>query len=96
MLEEARRELQENRERAQLRPKHTFARLPGFFPRKAEMQAIERALEGEPSFTILFGASSVGKVRSVFCLCIYSTNTQSTDRSPSRSALARELPRVTL
>lgn len=62
LLDEARRELQENRERAQLRPKHTFSRLPGFFPRKAEMQAVERALEGEPSFTVLFGASSVGKV----------------------------------
>ncbi|KAF8062301.1 hypothetical protein FPV67DRAFT_1783190 [Lyophyllum atratum] len=61
LLEEARREIAENRERSQLRPKHTFARLPGFFPRKAEMQAIERALEGEPSFTVLFGASSTGK-----------------------------------
>jgi hypothetical protein len=62
LLDEARRELQENKERTQLRPKHTFSRLPGFFPRKAEMQVIERALEGEPSFTVLFGASSVGKV----------------------------------
>ncbi|KAF9011904.1 hypothetical protein BDQ17DRAFT_1387454 [Cyathus striatus] len=61
MLEEARREINENRERSQLRTKHTFSRLPGFFPRKAEVQAIERALEGEPSFTVLFGASSVGK-----------------------------------
>lgn len=40
---------------------HTFSKLPGFFPRKAEMLAIERALEGDPSFTVLFGASSVGK-----------------------------------
>jgi len=63
LLEEARREINENRERAQLRTKHTFSRLPGFFPRKAEMLAIERAMEGEPSFTVLFGASSVGKVR---------------------------------
>ncbi|PFH51124.1 hypothetical protein AMATHDRAFT_143293 [Amanita thiersii Skay4041] len=61
MLDEARQELTESRERAQLRPKHTFSRLPGFFPRKAEMKSIERVLEGEPSFTILFGASSVGK-----------------------------------
>ena len=29
------------------------------------MFALERALEGEPSFTILCGASSVGKVRSL-------------------------------
>ncbi|KAF8352054.1 hypothetical protein F5887DRAFT_11187 [Amanita rubescens] len=61
LLEEARKELEENRERAQLRAKHTFSRLPNFFPRKAEMKAIERMLDGEPSFTILFGASSVGK-----------------------------------
>lgn len=61
LLDEARREINENRERAQIRTKHTFSRLPGFFPRKAEIRAIERALEGDPSFTILFGASSVGK-----------------------------------
>ncbi|KAF4607996.1 hypothetical protein EYR40_000337 [Pleurotus pulmonarius] len=61
LLEEARREIEENRERAQIRPKHTFSRLPGFFPRKAEITAIERALAGEPSFTVVFGASSVGK-----------------------------------
>lgn len=63
LLDEARREINENRERAQIRTKHTFSRLPGFFPRRAEMRAIERALEGDPSFTVLFGASSVGKVR---------------------------------
>ncbi|KAK0458444.1 uncharacterized protein EV420DRAFT_1542266 [Desarmillaria tabescens] len=61
LLDEARREINESRERAQIRTKHTFSRLPGFFPRKAEMRAIERALEGDPSFTVLFGASSVGK-----------------------------------
>ncbi|KAG6841054.1 hypothetical protein C0991_002265 [Blastosporella zonata] len=61
LLDEARREISENRERSQLRPKHTFSRLPGFFPRRAEIQALERALEGEPSFTVLFGASSTGK-----------------------------------
>ncbi|KAG6888623.1 hypothetical protein C0992_008033, partial [Termitomyces sp. T32_za158] len=61
LLEEARREIAESRERSQLRPKHTFSRLPGFFPRKTEIKVLERALEGEPSFTILFGASSTGK-----------------------------------
>ncbi|KZT63491.1 hypothetical protein DAEQUDRAFT_680297 [Daedalea quercina L-15889] len=61
MLEETRRELAEARERAQLSPTHTFSSLPGFFDRPAELRAIERALEGEPSFTVLFGASSVGK-----------------------------------
>ncbi|RXW20875.1 hypothetical protein EST38_g4981 [Candolleomyces aberdarensis] len=61
LLDEARQELQETRERSQIRPTHTFSRLPGFFPRKHEQQAIQRALEGEPSFTVLFGAPSVGK-----------------------------------
>ncbi|KAI0321508.1 hypothetical protein OF83DRAFT_276925 [Amylostereum chailletii] len=61
LLEEARREIEENRERAQLRPSHTFSRLPGFFPRPAELQAVERTLQEEPCFTVLFGASSVGK-----------------------------------
>ncbi|KAL0567601.1 hypothetical protein V5O48_014388, partial [Marasmius crinis-equi] len=70
LLEEARREIHETRERAQLRPKHTFSPLPGFFSRNAELKAIERALEGEPAFTVLFGASSVGKtalLRQVLC-----------------------------
>jgi len=62
LLEEARREIAEARERAQLRPSHTFSRLPNFFPRPAELQAVGRALEEEPCFTVLFGASSVGKV----------------------------------
>ena len=62
LLDEARKEINESRERSQPRPKHSIQRLPGFFPRKAEMLALERVLEGEPSFTILCGASSVGKV----------------------------------
>ncbi|KIJ99668.1 hypothetical protein K443DRAFT_679783 [Laccaria amethystina LaAM-08-1] len=61
LLEEARREMTENKERAKLRPKHTFSRLPTFFPRKAEMLTLERTLEGDPAFTILFGSSSTGK-----------------------------------
>ncbi|OJA16556.1 hypothetical protein AZE42_00622 [Rhizopogon vesiculosus] len=61
LLEEARNEINETRERSQLRTKHTFTRLPGFLPREAEIRAIEHALGGEPSFTVLFGASSVGK-----------------------------------
>ena len=63
LLEEARHEVSENRERAQLRPTHTFSRLPAFFNRPTELQAIGRTLEEEPCFTVLFGASSVGKVR---------------------------------
>ncbi|KAI0057301.1 hypothetical protein BV25DRAFT_1892878 [Artomyces pyxidatus] len=61
LLEEARREIAEGRERAQLRPSHTFSRLPDFFPRPAELQAVGRVLDEEPCFTVLFGASSVGK-----------------------------------
>jgi hypothetical protein len=62
LLEETRRELADARERAQLSPTHTFSPLPNFFDRPAEIKAIERALKGDPSFTVLFGASSVGKV----------------------------------
>jgi hypothetical protein len=61
-LEEARRGFAESRERVQLRPSHTFSRLPNFFPRQAELQAVGRALDEDPCFTVLFGASSVGKV----------------------------------
>ncbi|KAH8998050.1 hypothetical protein EDB92DRAFT_1941683 [Lactarius akahatsu] len=61
LLEDARREIAESRERAQLRPPHTFSRLPTFFSRPAELQAVGRTLEEEPCFTVLFGASSVGK-----------------------------------
>lgn len=49
------------REKAAIPPQHTFAPLPGFFKREAEVKALERSLEGVPSFTVLFGASSVGK-----------------------------------
>lgn len=62
MLEEARREIKETKERDQIRTKHTFSRLPNFFPRKAEVDALKFILDGDPSFTILFGSSSVGKV----------------------------------
>ena len=68
LLEDARREIRENKERSQIRTKHTFSKLPGFLPRPAEVQAVERALEGDPSFTVLFGASSVGKVRPLLFL----------------------------
>ncbi|KAH8101751.1 hypothetical protein BXZ70DRAFT_931783 [Cristinia sonorae] len=61
LLEETRRELAEAKERSQLNPTHTFSPLPGFYDRPAELKALERALAGEPTFTVLFGASSVGK-----------------------------------
>jgi hypothetical protein len=70
LIDEMRQELSESKERAQIRTRHTFSKLPGFFPRHAEIRAIERALGGEPSFTVLFGASSVGKtalLREVMC-----------------------------
>lgn len=62
MLEDARRELAEARERAQLSPAHTFSPFPNFYKRPAELRAIESILQGDPCFTVLFGASSVGKV----------------------------------
>jgi hypothetical protein len=40
---------------------HTFSPLPGFFDRPNEIKAIQRALGSVPTFTVLFGASSVGK-----------------------------------
>lgn len=61
LLEEARQEMQEQSERKQIPVSHTFSPLPGHFPRPAETRALERALAGVPQFTVLFGASSVGK-----------------------------------
>lgn len=40
---------------------HTFSPLPGFFDRPAEIRVLERSLGSVPGFTVLFGASSVGK-----------------------------------
>ncbi|KAF8128687.1 hypothetical protein EV363DRAFT_1433071 [Boletus edulis] len=60
---ETARSLTESRQREvpRLRIKHAVTRLSGFLPREAELQVIERVMEGEPSFTVLFGASAVGK-----------------------------------
>ncbi|EJD01993.1 uncharacterized protein FOMMEDRAFT_109071 [Fomitiporia mediterranea MF3/22] len=62
-LEEARTEIREARERSQLPTTHTFSPLPAsfFFPRPAELALLRKTFEGHPSFTILTGASSVGK-----------------------------------
>ena len=48
-------------ERSQIPTMKSFSRLPGYFPRKKEEETINRILSGVPCFTILFGASSVGK-----------------------------------
>ncbi|KAF9781291.1 hypothetical protein BJ322DRAFT_1010829 [Thelephora terrestris] len=63
LLEQTRNELTEAKERAQIRPTHTFSPLPPtiFFPRPTEVKAIENALMGQPSWTVVFGASSTGK-----------------------------------
>ncbi|KAG6380182.1 hypothetical protein JVT61DRAFT_8271 [Boletus reticuloceps] len=61
LLDEARKEINEEREVPRLRIKHAVTRLSGFLPRETELQVIERVMEGEPSFTVLFGASAVGK-----------------------------------
>lgn len=57
LLEEARQDVKDMRERAQLPRMHTFSSLPGFFERKREIIAIERALSGIPTFNVIFGAS---------------------------------------
>ena len=44
-------------EKSQIPAMHTFSRLPGYFPRPHEEQAIIKILTGIPSFTVLFGAS---------------------------------------
>ncbi|GAA93752.1 uncharacterized protein L969DRAFT_42294 [Mixia osmundae IAM 14324] len=61
LLEEARNDMKEQQERAQIPPKHTFSPLPGFFERTNEIKAIERCLAKVPNFTVIFGSSSVGK-----------------------------------
>ena len=93
LLEEARKEINENKERSQLRPKHTFSKLPGYFPRRAEMLAIERALEGEPSFTVLFGASSVGKAGQSLFYSAQVLTFDSPDCPLERGLNLRQVPR---
>jgi hypothetical protein len=44
-------------EKAQIPAMHTFSRLPGYFPRPKEEEAITKILTGIPSFTVIFGAS---------------------------------------
>jgi len=51
------------------------------------MLALKRAVEGDPSFTVLFGASSVGKVNSIFT---YSSNSIALT-TISQTALLREV-----
>lgn len=63
-LAEIRHELAEDRE-YNFHLNHPLTRLPGFFPRNAEMQALERVLGEEPTFMVVLGASSVGKVGSI-------------------------------
>ncbi|KDQ54193.1 hypothetical protein JAAARDRAFT_135909, partial [Jaapia argillacea MUCL 33604] len=63
LLNESRQEIEESRERTQLCVVCGFSRLPGFRDQPIEVKQIKRALEGEPSFTVLFGVSSVRKVR---------------------------------
>ncbi|KIY49830.1 hypothetical protein FISHEDRAFT_40955 [Fistulina hepatica ATCC 64428] len=61
LLEETHQQITENKEHPQIIPKHTFTRLPSFYPRPTETAAIERILEDAPCFTVVFGGSSVGK-----------------------------------
>lgn len=86
MLDEARREIMETKERDQLRPRHTFSPLPGFFERKAEISALKKILEGDPCFTVLFGASSVGKVQAIVIIPLPSLDSVSRPRSFDKSS----------
>jgi len=62
VLDETRQELSETTDGSQVYVKPRISPLPGYFPREEERSAIERVLDGEPSFTVVFGASLVGKV----------------------------------
>ena len=95
LLEDAHAEMRENKEHSQLRPKHTFLRLPELFPCKAEMLTIKCAMEGEPSFTVLFGASSVGKASLPISNSAnqgFNWNIVILDSTSCRSALLRRIP----
>ncbi|GAA5923611.1 hypothetical protein JCM1841_001300 [Sporobolomyces salmonicolor] len=60
-LEDLQQEIKDAKERSQIPASHTFSPLPGFYERPNEIKALERALGSVPGFTVLFGASSVGK-----------------------------------
>ncbi|KZO92411.1 hypothetical protein CALVIDRAFT_520472 [Calocera viscosa TUFC12733] len=60
-LQAAKAEMDEAKERDRLPPVRTFVQTKGYFPRKKEEAVIERILEGPPEFTVIFGATSVGK-----------------------------------
>ncbi|GAA5886344.1 hypothetical protein JCM5296_001875 [Sporobolomyces johnsonii] len=60
-LEDLQQEIKDAKERSQIPASHTFSPLPGFYERPNEIRALERALGSVPGFTVLFGASSVGK-----------------------------------
>ena len=64
--------------------------MPGFFPKKAEIFALERVLEGELLLTILCGATSVGKVCPLFFEPHYLYSKTYTQFSLLREALLRE------
>ncbi|KAI5474620.1 prokaryote ATPase domain containing protein [Pseudohyphozyma bogoriensis] len=53
--------MKDQQEKAQIPAVHAFSPLPGFYDRPREIRALEKSLEGVPAFTVLFGASSVGK-----------------------------------
>ncbi len=61
MLSKAREDIKFASEKKRLPPKHTFSKLPGFHGREREIKAIDRILAGNPSFNLIFGATSVGK-----------------------------------
>ncbi|KZT53895.1 hypothetical protein CALCODRAFT_485985 [Calocera cornea HHB12733] len=60
-LQNAKAEMDEAKERDRLPPVRTFVQAEGYFPRKKEEAVVRRILEGPPEFTVIFGATSVGK-----------------------------------
>jgi hypothetical protein len=61
LLQKARDDLKLRQEAKQIPRKHTFAKLPGFHGREREQRLLKRILKGNPAFSVIFGATSVGK-----------------------------------
>jgi hypothetical protein len=61
MLEQAREEHKLREEAKRIPPKHTFAKLPGFYGRTKEQFILRKLLTNTPKMSVMFGATSVGK-----------------------------------
>jgi hypothetical protein len=61
MLEQANEEHKLREEAKRIPPKHTFAKLPGFYGRTKEQMMLRKILSNTPKMSVMFGATSVGK-----------------------------------